>query len=68
MVLVGSFLLNGELQAAADTRVQQVDVGPQGEAGVGVAEPLLHLLMLRPSSKRSEAQVWRNVWKVTDAP
>ena len=30
-------------RGVADTLVKQVHVGPQGEPGVGVPEPLLHL-------------------------
>ena len=51
--------------AFPDALVHQVDVGPQGERGVGVPEPLLHLLDVPAlPSKSSDAQVCRKLWKV----
>lgn len=32
----------------AEPGIHQMDLGPQGEAGVGVAQPLLHLLDVPP--------------------
>jgi len=49
----------------AHSVVDEVDVGPQCESRIGVAEPHLHDLRLRPFANRSDAHVCRNVWNPT---